>query len=80
MKRPDRMQEDDGRVVAGMEMLSGDSARPGPGEKAPPVPPMTRAELRRFMVSATLAGLTVALALSLAVAALVLLCQFVWFR
>ena len=81
MKRPDRLREDDGRVIADMEMLSGDRSCPAPGgDEKPPMTPMTKAELRRFIVSATLAGLTVALVLSLSVVALVLFCQFVWFR
>jgi hypothetical protein len=85
MRRPDRLRpEDDGRVIADMAPLSGSAGDPGePGESRPrqqPVPPMTKAETRQIMVSATLAGLTVAGVLSLAVVGLVLFCQFVWFR
>jgi len=67
--------EDDGRVIADMAPLTGrdDASRPE-------IPPMTKAETRRFIVSATLAGLLVACVLSLALVGLVLFCQFVWFR
>jgi hypothetical protein len=84
MRRPERLREDDGRVLADMDLLSGldpSGRREAPeGTGKPPLPPMTKAELRRFTLSAMLAALTVALVLSLAVVALVLFCQFVWFR
>ena len=84
MRRPDRLRpEDDGRVIADMAPLSGsagDFGEPGESRTRQPVPPMTKAETRQIMVSATLAGLTVAGVLSLAVVGLVLFCQFVWFR
>ena len=82
MRRPDPVRpDDDGRVIADMDLLNaqGAPAEKG-GEKRPQIPPMTRAETRSIMVSATLAGLTVAGVLSLAVVGLVLFCQFVWFR
>ncbi len=82
MRRPDRVRpDDDGRVIADMDLLNAQSvpAENG-GAKRPQIPPMTRAEARSVMVSATLAGLTVAGVLSLAVVGLVLFCQFVWFR
>lgn len=83
MRRPDRVRpDDDGRVIADMELLSSQSggSAENSGTVRPQVPPMTRAEARSIMVSATLAGLTVAGVLSLAVVGLVLFCQFVWFR
>lgn len=83
MRRPDRIRpDDDGRVIADMELLSSQSGGSAENVDAvrPHVPPMTRAEARSIMVSATLAGLTVAGVLSLAVVGLVLFCQFVWFR
>lgn len=82
MRRPDRVRpDDDGRVIADMDLLNAQSvpAENG-GAIRPQIPPMTRAEARSIMVSATLAGLTVAGVLSLAVVGLVLFCQFVWFR
>jgi len=75
MKRPDPIREDDGRVIADMAPLSGRDDAP-----RPEIPPMTKAETRRLIASATLAGLLVVAVLSLAVVALVLFCQFVWFR
>ncbi len=87
MRRPDRFrpEDDDGRVVADMELLSGRGAdgsvsKESTGPARPQLPPMSHAETRSIMVSATLAGLTVAAVLSLAVVGLVLFCQFVWFR
>ncbi len=82
MRRPDRVRpDDDGRVIADMELLDAQSipAEKG-GAERPQISPLTRAETRGLMVSATLAGLTVAGVLSLAVVGLVLFCQFVWFR
>ena len=78
MKRPETLQPDDGRVVASMELLSGEGRSSESNSASPPA--MTRKETRAIMVSATLAGLTVAAVLSLAVVGLVLFCQFVWFR
>ena len=83
MRRPDRVRpDDDGRVIADMELLSsqGGSAVENAGAVRPQVPTMTRGEARSLMVSATLAGLTVAGVLILSVVGLVLFCQFVWFR
>ncbi len=77
MKRPESIREDDGRVIADMAPLSGSDRDDAP---RPDIPPMTKAETRRFIISATLAGLLVAAVLSLAVVGLVLFCQFVWFR
>lgn len=62
-----------------MALLSGgDGSAPEPGGAERPA--MTREETRGIMVSATLAGLTVAAVLSLAVAGFILFCQLVWLR
>ena len=86
MRHPDRLrpEEDGGRVIADMERLRDPGAvgvSPERGQTSrPQIPSVPRAETRGFVVSATLAGLTVAAVLSLAVIGLVLFCQFVWFR
>jgi hypothetical protein len=80
MKRPDSLRPDgDGRVIVRMALLDNEQA--GASEPARTgITAMTRKETRCVIVSATLAGLTVAAVLSLALVGLVLFCQFIWFR